>query len=90
MLSKLAAAKYRDGQKLTDDEIVAMLIATLFAGQHTSSTVSSWTILFLLDEHRKKQRAEAARVDGGGEGKGGGESTTEDGSAVQYGAARCA
>ena len=31
------------GRALTDEEITGMLIATLFAGQHTSSITSSWT-----------------------------------------------
>ena len=32
-----------NGRALTDEEITGMLIATLFAGQHTSSITSSWT-----------------------------------------------
>lgn len=41
--------KYRDdGAKLTDDQIVGLLIALLFAGQHTSSISSTWTTMFLL------------------------------------------
>jgi sterol 14alpha-demethylase len=33
---------YKDGTKLSDDEIVGLLIALLFAGQHTSSISSTW------------------------------------------------
>eukprot|EP00401_Gymnodinium_catenatum_P076988 CAMPEP_0117456876 /NCGR_PEP_ID=MMETSP0784-20121206/78_1 /TAXON_ID=39447 /ORGANISM="" /LENGTH=338 /DNA_ID=CAMNT_0005250251 /DNA_START=264 /DNA_END=1280 /DNA_ORIENTATION=- len=41
--------KYReDGSQLTDDQIVGLLIALLFAGQHTSSISSTWTAMFLL------------------------------------------
>ena len=38
---------YRDGSKLTDDETVGLLIALLFAGQHTSSITSTWTAMCL-------------------------------------------
>jgi hypothetical protein len=36
------------GRSLKDHEIAGMLIATLFAGQHTSSITSSWTGYFML------------------------------------------
>jgi len=42
VLSFFMSCKYRDGTKLSDDEISGMLIALLFAGQHTSSTTSTW------------------------------------------------
>ena len=38
---------YKDGSKLTDDETVGLLIALLFAGQHTSSITSTWTTMCL-------------------------------------------
>lgn len=38
---------YKDGSKLTDDETVGLLIALLFAGQHTSSITSTWTAMML-------------------------------------------
>lgn len=37
-----------DDSKLTDDQIVGLLIALLFAGQHTSSITSTWTVMFLI------------------------------------------
>lgn len=37
-----------DGEGLTDDQIVGLLIALLFAGQHTSSITSTWTTMLLL------------------------------------------
>jgi len=40
--------KYKDGRKLRVEELAGMMIAMLFAGQHTSSVTSSWTGLFLL------------------------------------------
>ena len=42
-------AEYKDGTKLTDQEVAGMMIALLFAGQHTSSITSSWTGLLLMD-----------------------------------------
>lgn len=37
--------KYKDGSVNTDSQIVGLLIALLFAGQHTSSITSTWTTL---------------------------------------------
>ena len=39
--------KVLDGRNMTDSEVAGMLIALLMAGQHTSSTVSSWLISFV-------------------------------------------
>lgn len=44
--------EYKEGGRLSDDEIVGLLIALLFAGQHTSSITSTWTMMLLL--HNKK------------------------------------
>jgi sterol 14-demethylase len=45
--------KYKDdGRNLTNDEVVGLLIALLFAGQHTSSITSTWTTMFLLHNER--------------------------------------
>lgn len=38
------------GRYLNDEEITGMLIATLFAGQHTSSITSSWTGLTMIHD----------------------------------------
>lgn len=38
---------YKDGSTLSDSEVVGLLIALLFAGQHTSSITSTWTAMFL-------------------------------------------
>jgi len=47
-----------DGKGNTDDQIVGLLIALLFAGQHTSSITSTWTLLLLLhDQTGLTQRA---------------------------------
>mmetsp|Transcript_10455 Transcript_10455/g.15923 ORF Transcript_10455/g.15923 Transcript_10455/m.15923 type:complete len:479 (+) Transcript_10455:63-1499(+) len=44
--------EYKEGGKLTDEEIVGLLIALLFAGQHTSSITSTWTLMFLIFHQR--------------------------------------
>lgn len=44
--------KYKDGTGLTEGEIAGLLIALLFAGQHTSSITSSWTMFFLMHNKR--------------------------------------
>lgn len=44
--------QYKDGTSLTNNEIVGLLIALLFAGQHTSSITSTWTTLLLLHNPR--------------------------------------
>lgn len=58
--------KYKDGTSLTDDEVTGLLIALLFAGQHTSSITSTWTLLFLLHNPEKMQKmmAEQDRIMG--------------------------
>lgn len=43
---------YKDGTKLSNDEVVGLLIALLFAGQHTSSISSTWTAMFLAHNSR--------------------------------------
>ena len=56
ILQAFIDAKYSNvngGRRSTDEEIVGMLIAGLFAGQHTSSVTSSWTSLYL---HSKENR----------------------------------
>lgn len=59
--------KYKDGTPITDDEITGLLIALLFAGQHTSCITSTWTSLFIahnkdmlrrIVEEQKKALAE--------------------------------
>lgn len=47
-MQMLIDSKYRDGTSPTDDEIVGMLLAGLFAGQHTSSITSTWLGLLLI------------------------------------------
>ncbi len=44
----LIDAAYEDGTKLTPHEITGMLIATIFAGHHTSSGTTAWVLIELL------------------------------------------
>lgn len=48
-LEVLMGARYADGRALSDDEIVGMLISTIFAGQHTSTVMGAWTGILLLE-----------------------------------------
>ena len=46
-------AEYTDGRKLTDQEVGGLMVALLFAGQHTSSITSSWTGYYILQQKNK-------------------------------------
>ncbi|KAF5449203.1 hypothetical protein F2P56_029680, partial [Juglans regia] len=48
MLQCFIDSKYKDGRQTTEAEITGLLIAALFAGQHTSSITSTWTGAYLL------------------------------------------
>lgn len=41
--------KYKDGTSITEAQVTGLLIALLFAGQHTSCISSTWTLLFILN-----------------------------------------
>ncbi|KXZ44315.1 hypothetical protein GPECTOR_69g408 [Gonium pectorale] len=50
VLQQFCDAKYQNvlgGRALTEEEITGLLIAVLFAGQHTSSITTSWTGIFM-------------------------------------------
>jgi len=47
MIAALMQQTYRDGRPLNDAEMAHIMIALLMAGQHTSSTTSSWILLHL-------------------------------------------
>lgn len=49
-------AEYRDGSKPTDQEVTGLMIALLFAGQHTSTITSTWTALYLMTKPDLKKR----------------------------------
>ncbi|CAM9428616.1 unnamed protein product [Sphacelaria rigidula] len=45
LLQVFVDMKYKDGSTNTDDQVTGMLIALLFAGQHTSSITSTWSTM---------------------------------------------
>jgi sterol 14alpha-demethylase len=47
-LQTLMEARYKDGTPLSDHEITGMLLAAMFAGHHTSSVTTAWTLIELL------------------------------------------
>lgn len=47
---------YKDGVKMTDQEIANLLIGVLMGGQHTSSTTSSWFLLHLAEKSDLQQK----------------------------------
>jgi sterol 14-demethylase len=53
VLQQFCDARYQNvynGRQLTEEEIAGLLIAVLFAGQHTSSITSSWTGYFMIND----------------------------------------
>jgi sterol 14-demethylase len=46
-LQTLMDAKYKGGAPLTEHEITGMLVASMFAGHHTSSVTTAWAIIEL-------------------------------------------
>jgi len=50
ILSVFMTAKYKDGSPITDEQMTGLLIALLFAGQHTSCLSSTWTSLFVSND----------------------------------------
>uniref|UniRef100_A0A8C7VAN3 Lanosterol 14-alpha demethylase n=1 Tax=Oncorhynchus mykiss TaxID=8022 RepID=A0A8C7VAN3_ONCMY len=67
MLQTLIDATYKDGRPLNDDEIAGMLIGLLLAGQHTSSTTSSWLGFFLGKDKALQDRCYAEQKTACGE-----------------------
>lgn len=67
-LQTLMESKYSDGKSLTEHEITGLLLAAIFAGHHTSSVTTAWTLLELLSNPATLQRAiaEVDAVFGGG------------------------
>lgn len=67
-LQTLMESKYSDGRALSEHEITGLLLAGIFAGHHTSSVTTAWTLLELLQNPSQLQRCieEVDRVFGGG------------------------
>lgn len=49
-MQTLMEARYKDGRSLNDKEVTGILLTTLFAGQHTSAILATWTG---LEMHRE-------------------------------------
>ena len=47
-MQTLMQARYKDGRALSDEEVSGILLTALFAGQHTSAVLGTWTVLELL------------------------------------------
>lgn len=67
-LQTLMDAKYKGGAPLTDHEITGMLVASMFAGHHTSSVTTAWAIIELSKQPEllARVRAELEGVFGDG------------------------
>ncbi|XVE55940.1 hypothetical protein DITRI_Ditri03aG0197600 [Diplodiscus trichospermus] len=73
MLQCFIESKYKDGRPTTEAEVTGLLIAALFAGQHTSSITSTWTgayllrhnkfLAALLEEQKQLMRKHGSKVD---------------------------
>jgi hypothetical protein len=58
VLQQFCDARYQNvynGRQMTEEEITGLLIAVLFAGQHTSSITSSWTGYFMIKDKVRQQ-----------------------------------
>lgn len=56
ILSIFMDMKYKDGTPASDEHVTGLLIALLFAGQHTSCITSTWTSLFICFNKQIKNR----------------------------------
>ncbi len=56
MLQVYMDSTYKDGRHLTDHEITGMVIWFMFAGHHTSSNTTAWTLLEIARNPRYKER----------------------------------
>lgn len=73
MLQCFIESKYKNGRPTTESEVTGLLIAALFAGQHTSSITSTWTGAYLLannkymsavvDEQKKLMEKHGNKID---------------------------
>ncbi|KAI0733672.1 cytochrome P450 [Fomitopsis betulina] len=71
VMASLMKQRYRDGRSIPDHEIAHIMIALLMAGQHTSSSSTSWVLLHLADrpdiaEMLYQEQVEQFGLPGGG------------------------
>jgi sterol 14-demethylase len=55
-LQTLMESRYSDGRALSEHEITGLLLAGMFAGHHTSSVTTAWTLIELLRNPRELAR----------------------------------
>ena len=67
ILSMLVAAKFDDGEAMTDQEIRDQLMTLLLAGHETTATALAWTFDLLFRDPRASERLGAELRDGGEE-----------------------
>lgn len=64
LLAGLMSAVYRDGTPMSLHEVCGMIVAAMFAGQHTSTITTTWTLLHLMQpenaKHLQRVRDEVA------------------------------
>ena len=65
-MQALMQARYKNGRALSDEEITGILLTVLFAGQHTSAVLATWTglELFRAPDYLEQVRAELRKVYG--------------------------
>jgi sterol 14-demethylase len=49
MMTVLMNSYYKDGRRMSDMEVGNLMIAMLMAGQHTSSSTTTWALLYLAE-----------------------------------------
>lgn len=54
LLNGLMNAVYRDGTPMSLHEVCGMIVAAMFAGQHTSTITTTWTLLHLMQPENAK------------------------------------
>jgi sterol 14-demethylase len=54
LLRGLMTAQYRDGTQMSLHEVCGMIIAAMFAGQHTSTITTTWTLLHLMQKENRQ------------------------------------
>ncbi|TPX35246.1 hypothetical protein SmJEL517_g02250 [Synchytrium microbalum] len=50
VLQAIMDSTYKTGEKMSDNAIANFMIAILMAGQHTSSTTTTWTLLYIASD----------------------------------------
>lgn len=53
--SLLTNSTYKDGVKMTDQEVANLLIGVLMGGQHTSASTSAWFLLHLAEQPKLQE-----------------------------------